>query len=364
VTDLKAPIVALQFGDGPNDGRGRGEAFGMYDNGVWENVLNIEFTPNHGPRNPDGIKAIEGHALWLRDRKVDAVIWTLWMGAAPWMQRLKTMVPNLKIIALTDHPLNVDILVTEPGRSGAYVNSIEHADAVMVLTPREASFYGGIHPNVHYVGLPFPHGGYEYLRMVRTDPLPKKDVVIGLSVGGPEWCAWDRNILTTMYAFRHVARAAEARGVKVRGVWLSVTLKPGNATRKMMEATPDTVIQQRSDMQTYLKTLQSCDFVISNIVRDTPGRLVGEAAFFGVPCVGSHSLSLQSELFPTLSHDPFDIVSTVEKSLSLIHDGVPPSLIENAQRGLAEYGFPRSREKFRDVLGSVGLGAQWKSAEK
>lgn len=359
-----AAKVALQFGDGPNDARGRGDAFGMYDNGAWENVLGVQYTPNAGPRNPGGLKSIEAHAAWLRDREVDAVIWTLWMGATPWLARLRAMLPNLKIIALTDHPLNIDILVQEPQRSALYLNALEHADAVMVMTPREASFYGGIHKNVHYVGLPFPHASYERLHSaaVRT-PMPKKDVMIGLSVGGPTWCWWDRNFLTTAYAFRHVVRAMEKDGVVVKGTWLSATMGPTTAVGRMMLAVDGTTVQNRSDMETYIQTLQSCDLVISNIVRDTPGRLVAESAYFGVPCVGSHTLSLQGELFPTLAHDPFDIVQTVEKSCDLIRNGYPPSLVENAQRGLREYDYEHSRARFREVLASVGLGQEWTTVE-
>ena len=359
----KKPAVVLQFGDGPNDGRGRGEAFGMYDNGVWESVLGVQFTPNAGPRNKQGLTTVESHAAWLRDHKVDVVIWTLWLQAAPWMGRLKAMVPGLKVIALTDHPLNIDLLVTEPNVTAKYLNGLEHADAIMVLTPREAAFYGGIHANVHYVGLPFPHGAYERLRVERPAPLPKKEVTIGLSVGGPEWAWWDRNFLTTAYAFRHVVRYAEKHGVTVKGVWLSATSKPDSAVGRMMGGVEGTRVQQRSDMETYLRTLQGCDLVISNIVRDTPGRLVAESAFFGVPCVGSHTLSLQGELFPTLAHDPFDIVRTVEASNDLILKGVPPSLIENAQRGLREYDYEHSRARFKEVMASLGLPEEWTTVQ-
>lgn len=364
---MSKPKIVLQFGDVANDGTGRGDKYGMFDNGVWENVLGIERTPNRGPNNPDGLFQAEAFALWLRDRSVDVIIWTLWLTACA-LKRVKAMVPNLKVIALTDHPLNVDLQVGRIFDSGTYISKIEGADAIMVLTPREAAFYGGLFQNTHLVGLPFPHQSYERYRVNKVNdvPLQEKEIIrVGLGVGGPGWAWFDRNYLTTTLAFRQFKKVMEQQhGVRVEGVWLSFTYPPtgGEMLHKWASAVEGTTIQQRSDMQTYLRTLQSCDMVFSNITRDTPGRLVAECAFFGIPIVGSTTLALQGELFPTLAIDPFDIGTQVESAIELATSGVPESLIPNARKGLEAYNYESSRAKFREVLKSLGYdGEGWET---
>lgn len=376
---MNDPIVALQFGDGSNDGRGRGPAYGMYDNGAWENVLGVPFTPNRGPRNPKGFATAPEFGSWLIERGVSVLIYTLWFNAPPVVEIKRFGPPGLKVLGLTDHPLNVDILMSDLASARAstvrYVQNLRALDAVLVLTPREIGFYGGLHKNVHHVGLPFPHSGYERLRLPRPEPWrgiggflaggvkQTRKVRIGLGVGGPGWAWWDRNYLTTAFAYRAIQQVLATEGIEVEGVWLSVGYDDNSPAMPLLKGTDGTTIQRRTDMETYLATLQSCDVVLSNIVRDTPGRLVGECAFFGVPCVGSNSLSLQGELFPSLSHDPFDIASTVETALGLIRHGPQGSLMENALQGLKEYGFERSREKFLDVLESLGLPRRYVAAK-
>lgn len=371
IDEKKIPKVALQFGDGPNDMRGRGEDKGYFDNGIWENVLGVPFTPNHGPRNPKGFRTAPEFGAWLIERGVDVLIWTLWLNAVAPSEVKRFGPPGLKIVGLTDHPLNVDVLLSDPAGQRAstvrYVQSLRALDAIMVLTPREMGFYGGIHPNVSLVGLPFPHAAYERLRVPPKTPLhldgkPSRAVRVGLGVGGPGWAWWDRNYLTTAFAYRALQQVLAAEGVEAEGVWLSVGYDDNSPAMPLLKGVGGTTIQRRTDMETYLATLQSCDLVVSNIVRDTPGRLVGECAFFGVPCVGSNSLALQGELFPSLSHDPFDIKSTVETCLELVRRPVQPSVLENALEGLRQYGYGPMRERFLDVLESLGHPRSYRPA--
>lgn len=354
---MSKPVLVQQFGDVANDQTGRGDDFGMYDNGVWQNILDIAMTPNAGPNNKEGLRTEEQHATWLRDHKVDVALWTLWL-LGPSMARIKMMTPGFKAIGLIDHPLTPDLSVSEPTRVVRFLNSLEAYDAVCCLTPREANYYGGIHPNVHLVGLPFPHKAYERHR-VETNKAPlgeKKEITVGLSVGGPGWSWFDRNYVTTTYAFRALVDVAKQNGYTVKGVWLSVGYAPDSKVYQFLEAIPDTTMQVRSGMENYYKALQMCDFCISHIWRDTPGRLVAEAAYFGVPVIGSHTLSLQPELFPSLSVDPYDIATTVNKSMELISDGYPESMLKNAQIALHDgYGYEASRRKFRQVWSSLGF---------
>ena len=372
---MTGPVIVQQFGDRTSEPDGsRGPDKGMYDNSVWQCVLDISPTPNKGPSREDGLQTAEAFAMWLKDHAVDVVIWTMWMNAAD-PARLKAMCPDLKIIGLTDHPLSIDFTVQQVGASAGYIHKMGALDAVMTLTPREQHFYGGLHANAHYVGLPFPWKSYERFRVERDERTPAKkaadgdEIVVGLSVGGPGWSHWDRNNLTTALCFRQFVRAMKTmHGVNVRGVWLSWTYPDNHPMTLFAQGVEGSSIQHRTEMETYLATLQGCDFVFSNIIRDTPGRLVAECAWAGVPLIGSRSLSLQEELMPQLAFDPYDISGMVEKALWMCSPdfGNGGDILDLGQMGTRlqyEYGYVKSRERFCGVLDSIGIdsGAGWET---
>lgn len=369
--------LAHLFGDQPNPGD--------YDNGVWEHMCSIPRVPLQKKLSDNEI------GLWLRSNDIDVLICTMWdtyigdcAGTKPLggIEAIKEVVPDIKIIGLVDHPMTVDV-TTKFGADHmnmklikSYVDALSEFDALMVLTEKEVPFYQAFNVNTHFVGLPFPSEGMGKFTSHSLRPEKQSDDIwVGLSVGGPAGVRWDRNYLCTLEAFKLAKEIVSERyeepelASKMKGVMLSFTEQDDrDISRFFKENYEDVFIQMRTDMKTYLEFLQSCDCVISNIVRDTPGRLVGECAHFGIPLVGSHTLDMQERCYPDLAVDPYDICSTAGKLAEIIAGKVDSETIglikSKAKRELAEFEYEASLLKFRKVLDSIGMeGREWTTAD-
>ena len=370
--------MAHLFGDQDNPGD--------YDNGVWQHMCQIPRVPLQHNLTDQQI------GLWCKSNNIDVLIVTMWdtyigdcggikdLGG---IEVLKEICPNMKIIGLVDHPLTVD-LTTKFGSNyqnmkliKSYTDALPLFDAVMVLTAKEYGFYKGFNPNTHYIGLPFPIEGMEKFTTdsIRPEKAPA-DIWVGLSVGGPAACRWDRNYQSTLETFKLAKKLIADRGrsnlaKSVRGIMLSWTEQTDrDIIRFIKENYEDVNLQMRSDMGTYLAFLQSCDVCLSNIVRDTPGRLVGECAHFGVPLIGSYTLDLQQHLFPKLSIDPYDICDGAELLAQLItqaaDDGDMSEYTDPARDTLYKMSsYEATLKQFRsEVLPSIGVEGDWNTIEQ
>src|SRR6185436_10163291 len=100
--------------------------------------------------------------------------------------------------------------------------------------------------------------------------------------------------------------------------------------------------------------LTRCKFVINLTDRNTPGRLQGEAAFFGVPVIGSNRLELQEELFPQLSVKPFELEKVVEFGQKLLDQPkLSKEISQFAFEGLKEYNYENSKNKYESLLARI-----------
>jgi hypothetical protein len=157
----------------------------------------------------------------------------------------------------------------------------------------------------------------------------------------------DRNFITSFTIFQRL----KLEYPDLQGVFLSI---PENLLRQVLpfcDASKDIFIQQREDMPEFYDILSQCKFVFGMADRNTPGRIQGESAFFGVPVIGSNRLELQNELFPDLAVSPFES----EKALNLAR-----FLLENPQwdepitkrafDNLKRYNYTASRRKFNKLL--------------
>lgn len=315
--------AAIYFGDKPNTGE--------YDNGVWMHLLGIPY-----------INRIEDAANY------DLIIRTLWVQATVqgWSKEIRDRYPAVKQIGLSDHPLSTHISKMETSAQLRYLQDLQYLDGIMALTEEERQWYTVAVPNIPVIksGLPFPFETYTE-RFSKFFDSEKK--YIGLGVGASDN---DRNFISSWAAFRllNVAHPNE------QGVFLSIPKEIFGATSFLASSIDNVYIQEREDMETFYDILSQCKFVINLADRNTPGRIQAEAAFFGVPVIGSNRLELQTELFPELSVSPYSLESVVNLANILLEDPEWGQLVaEKAKQKLQKYNYKSSKRKFNALLKEI-----------
>lgn len=321
---VKKLKIAQYFGDKRNNGD--------YDNGVWMDILNVPF-----------LAKIE------EAKDYDVVIRTLWLDAIGWSKEIKQRYPNVIQIGLSDHPLSTHISKVSPQQQIEYIDDLSYLDGLMALTEEEREWYTVAVPSIPVIkaGLPFPFESYQkqYGQFIGSE---KK--YIGLGVGASDN---DRNFITSLTVFARL----KIDHPEIQGVFLSVPENLLNRVVPLADSVPDVFIHTREGMGGFYDVLSQCKFVINMADRNTPGRLQGEAAFFGVPVIGSNRLELQEELFPLLSVSPYSAESAYELGSELLdensrffHNG---DVTEFARKKLEKYNYRRSKKKFFDLVEEV-----------
>lgn len=315
--------MAIYFGDKPNTGE--------YDNGVWMHLLNIPY-----------ITKIEEAANY------DVIIRTLWIEATVrgWSKEIRNRFPAVKQIGLSDHPLSSNISKMESAAQLAYLADLQYLDGIMALTEEERQWYQVAVPNIPVVktGLPFPFKTYTE----RFDKLiGSEKKYIGLGVGASDN---DRNFISSWLAFRYLNFVYP----ELQGVFLSIPEAIFQQTSFLATNADNVFIQAREDMEAYYDILSQCKFVISLADRNTPGRIQAEAAFFGVPVIGSDRLELQRELFPELAVRPYELEQTVNLANTLLADPEWGDLVAGkAKEKLQRYNYKKSQRKFNALLKEI-----------
>jgi glycosyltransferase involved in cell wall biosynthesis len=316
--------IAQYFGDKPNNGD--------YDNGVWQDVLGIPY-----------LQYID------EAKDYDVIVRTLWIESTVqgWSKEIRSRYPHVKQIGLSDHPLSTHISKLPADQQIRYINDLQHLDGIMALTEEERSWYQIAAPSkpVIKAGLPFPFESYEK-RFGNLRGSQKR--FIGLGVGASDN---DRNFISSWLVFQrlHLVRP------HIQGVFLSIPTQLIPYCSQLADSSHDSVfIHQRTEMAEYYDVLSQCHFVLNMADRNTPGRLQGEAAFFGVPVIGSDRLELQSELFPALTVTPYDLEDAANLALKLIDN--PETAEEHtsyAYDHLKQYNYARTKRRFNKLLKEI-----------
>lgn len=311
--------IAIFYGDKRNNGD--------YDNGVWMDLLKIPF-----------IQKIE------EAKDYDIIIHTIWLDAIGWHKEIKTRWPNKILIGLSDHPLSTHISRMPPAQQIAYIQDLEYLDGIMVLTEEERQWYQIAVPSkpVVKVGLPFPFESYteRFGKFVGSE---KK--FIGLGVGASDN---DRNFITSYTIFQRL----KLDYPDLKGVFMSMPTNLLKTVVPLCDAGKDLYIHEREGMESFYDVLSQCKFIINMADRNTPGRLQGEAAFFGVPVIGSNRLELQKELFPTLAVSPFEAEGAYFRAKGLL-DGTLIVDADIPRKVLHKYDYNHSKRKFNDLLKTI-----------
>lgn len=300
---------------------------GQYDNGVWMDILKVPFFEKIDQAEP-----------------YDVILRTLWLESVGWSKEIKTRWPQKTLIGLIDHPLSTHVSKMPPQQQVEFIADLEYLDGIMTLTEEERQWYQTAVPSKPVVkaGLPFPFEAYteKYGALINS---PKK--YIGLGVGAADN---DRNFITSFIIFQRL----KLEFPELQGVFMSI---PDNLLHRIVplcDAAPDLYIHEREGMGQFYDVLSQCQFVINMADRNTPGRLQGEAAFFGVPVIGSNRLELQNELFPSLAVSPFEAQKAYENAKGLLTN--PDSkLIIYAQKKLQRYNYKNSRKIFFNLLEEI-----------
>lgn len=312
--------MAIYFGDKPNTGQ--------YDNGVWMDILKIPF-----------ISRIEEAGNY------DVIIRTLWIESTVkgWSKEIRTRFPAVKQIGLSDHPLSTHISKMPAAQQIAYIKDLQYLDGIMALTEEEREWYQVAVPHIPVLktGLPFPFDTYEeYYGALRESP--KK--YIGLGVGASDN---DRNFISSWLVFNLLKLAHP----DIQGVFLSIPQPLLQQVGFLADNSKDIYIQAREEMGDFYDVLSQCAMVINLADRNTPGRIQAEAAFFGVPVIGSNRLELQNELFPELSVSPFSTEKATNLAHMLLEDPEYGQLVaDKARDKLQKYNYKASRRKFNALL--------------
>lgn len=312
--------VAIYYGDKLNDGQ--------YDNGVWMDLLDIPY-----------IQKIEEAALYK------TVIRTLWLDAIGWSKAIKERYPDVLQIGLVDHPLSSHISKLDSPKQHGFIKDLEYLDGIMALTSEEQEFYSVAVPSIPVIkaGLPFPFHKYDekygHLKNLKDRPY------IGLGVGANDN---DRNFISNLLVFNSLRQ----KYPDLKGVFLSI---PHNLIQYcvfLADKYPNVFIHERVDMGSFYELLAQCQFVINMADRNTPGRLQGEAAYFGVPVVGSDRLELQNELWPRFSTTPYSLQKAVDKAELILTSDISKD-ISTAYKNLEVYNYENSRKLFNDFLNKI-----------
>lgn len=313
--------IAQYFGDKPNNG--------MYDNGIWQDILKIPF-----------LQFID------EAKDYDVIIRTLWMESTiqGWSQEIRKRFPHVIQLGLSDHPLSTHISKMPAEQQVRYINDLQYLDGIMTLTDEERQWYQVAAPSkpVVKVGLPFPFESYEE-KYGHFRSSEKK--YIGLGVGASDN---DRNFISSWLVFTRLKLVYP----DLIGIFLSIPDFLLPYCSLLADASEDVFIQQREDMGEFYDTLSQCKFVINLADRNTPGRLQGEAAFFGVPVIGSERLELQQELFPRYAVKPYQLITAHQYAVDLLEH---PELIDTVgpREKLKHYSYRASKRKFNRLIKEV-----------
>lgn len=312
--------TAIFYGDKLNSGQ--------FDNGVWMNLLDIPY-----------IQKIEEAQLY------DTVIRTLWLDSTGWSKAIKTRSPHTILVGLVDHALSAHISKMSAEKQYAYISDLEYLDGVMALTEEERQWYSVAVPSkpVERVGLPFPFEAYEnkfgHLRNSTKE-------FIGLGVGAADN---DRNFVSNVLTFQKL----QLKNPNLVGLFLSIPSQLISYCAYWADRVDNLYIHQRTEMDEYYEMLSRCKFVINLTDRNTPGRLQGEAAFFGVPVIGSNRLELQEELFPTLSVKPYELEKAVTLGQELLDSSDHKDITDFAFTKLQDYSYENSIKKYEHLLARI-----------
>lgn len=312
--------IAMFYGDKPN----RGD----YDNGIWQHILGVPFLAKIDQAEP-----------------YDIILRTLWLESTGWSKEIKSRWPHKTLIGLIDHPLSTHISKLPPMQQVEFLQDLEYVDGIMALTEEERQWYQTAVPSkpVIKAGLPFPFESYTKRFASIVDSEKKW---IGLGVGASDN---DRNFITSLIIFQRL----KLEYPDIKGVFMSI---PSNLLHRVVplaDSVPDVYIHEREDMAQFYDVLSQCQFVINMADRNTPGRLQGEAAFLGVPVIGSNRLELQNELFPSLSVSPFEAEDAVKLGKFLLDNPDQSALIANARKRLKKYNYRASKKKFTDLVKEI-----------
>ena len=315
--------MAIYFGDKPNTGE--------YDNGVWMHILKIPY-----------IARIEEAANY------DLVIRTLWIEATTqgWSKQIRDRFPGVRQIGLSDHPLSTHISKLEPAGQIAYLSDLQYLDGIMALTEEERQWYTVAVPNVPVIksGLPFPFDTYDK-RYGHLRTSEKK--YIGLGVGASDN---DRNFISSWAVFRIL----QAVNPELQGVFMSIPETLMGQVNYLADHAENVYIQPRTEMGDFYDILSQCKFAINLADRNTPGRLQAEAAFLGVPVIGSNRLELQRELFPELAVSPYELVDAANLANVLLQDPDWGDLVAGkAREKLHKYNYRASKRRFNALLKEI-----------
>ena len=315
--------IAQYFGDKLNSG--------MYDNGVWMNLLKIPF-----------LQTID------QARDFDVIIRTLWIESTVqgWSKEIRNRFPHIIQIGLSDHPLSTHISKMPAENQIRYINDLQYLDGILALTEEEREWYQIAVPArpVIKAGLPFPFESYqEKYGHLRNNPDKK---YIGLGVGASDN---DRNFISSWLVFTRLKLVYP----DLVGIFLSIPDFLIPYCSQLADASGDVYIQKREDMGEFYDTLSQCKFVINLADRNTPGRLQGEAAFFGVPVIGSDRLELQRELFPELTVRPYELEKAYTLAAGLLDEKYPKVFMERAYENLKHYSYRASVRKFNKLLAQI-----------
>lgn len=313
--------IAIYYGDKRNNGE--------YDNGVWMDILSIPF-----------IRDVE------QAKDFDIVIRTLWVDAIGWSQEIRRRFPHVIQIGLSDHPLSTHISKLQPDVQAAYLKDLEFLDAIMALTEEEKQWYKLAAPSKLVIkgGLPFPFETYEE-RYGQWRNSEKK--FIGLGVGASDN---DRNFISSFLVFRKLKYTHP----NLQGVYLSLPSYQVSPTAVYADMGKDIFLHERNGMDEFYDILSQCMLVINLADRNTPGRLQGEAAFFGVPVIGSNRLELQNELFPDLAVTPYEVEKAANLASYLLdYPEHADQIGAKAYEKLKKYNYRASKQKFNALVKQI-----------
>lgn len=312
--------ICQMFGDKKNTGQ--------YDNAVWQDVLQIPYIEHEEQLEP-----------------YDVVINTLWIEStvSGRAKRIKSRWPAKIVIGLSDHNLSGHISKMSPEMQVAYLTDLQYLDGIMALTEEERQWYQVATPAIPVIkaGLPFPFDSYE-ARYGKLRNSEKK--YIGLGVGASDN---DRNFISSWLVFNRL----KLEYPEIQGVFLSLPSQLIAPISYLADKSKDIFLHERTEMAEFYDILSQCKFVINLADRNTPGRIQAEAAFLGVPVIGSNRLELQNELFPALATSPYELETAVNLARVLLETPeLGNDLVEKATKKLQAYNYGASRRKFNALI--------------
>jgi hypothetical protein len=324
--------TAMFYGD-----KGNVNEYGTlaYDNSIWLSVLNIPF-----------IQRLE------QSENFDVIIRTMWLESVGWSKAIRDRWPSKIQIGLNDHPLGSHISKMSAEKQAAYIDDLQYLDGIMALSEEEREWYSVVCPAIPVVntGLPFPYASYEEHFAKFRD---KEKKYIGLGVGASDN---DRNFVSSVMAFQKL----RLLNPELKGVFLSIPDQLVPQCAYWADRVDGIYIHKRTNMSDYLELLAQCKFVINLADRNTPGRLQGEAAFLGVPVIGSDRLELQRLLFPDLAVRPYELESVVKLGQLILDTPTEwEDVTSFAQKTLKEnFDLEPSKAKFDSLMAQIIEGAK------